>query len=81
MIATNICNDPLATNFQEEGECEFHGYDPENNIDNNTSQNSDCGCGGSNGSGTIKYLGMGKKSWIWIIIAAIVAYYFYKKRN
>jgi len=77
-ITTNICNDPLATNFQEEGECNFSGYDPLNTIDNEN--NSDCGCNGnSNGTGTIKYLGMSKKTWMWIIIGTIAVYYIYKK--
>lgn len=75
--APDICDDPLAINFQEVGDCEYRGFDPE---DNTTNEN-DCGCGGSNGSGTTGYLGMSKKTWMWIIIAAIAGYYFYKNRN
>ena len=72
------CNDPLAINYGEVGDCEFKGFDPETPDD----ENGGCGCnGGTNGTNGNTYLGIKRSTWIWIVIGAIVAYYIYKRNR
>tara|TARA_R110000824_G_scaffold93950_4_gene227100 strand:- start:3446 stop:3757 length:312 start_codon:yes stop_codon:yes gene_type:complete len=64
-----VCEDPLALNDGEKAPCEY------------TSENSGgCSTCGKNSSNTKRGLfGMSKKTWIWIIVGAIVVYYMSKK--
>tara|TARA_R110002020_G_scaffold379412_1_gene590589 strand:+ start:402 stop:710 length:309 start_codon:yes stop_codon:yes gene_type:complete len=63
------CEDPLALNHGEDGECKY-------TVDEGGGCSS---CAGKNKKSNNGLFGMSKKTWIWIILGAIVLYYFTRK--
>lgn len=79
-IPAPTCQDQLALNFGEPEECVYH----------ESADNSGGGCkscnggtpnGNGNGNGTNGFLGFSRSNWMWIILAAIVGYYLWKKNG
>jgi hypothetical protein len=79
------CDDPLALNYGDSAECVF--AEPSDDTLSGTTTNTHGGNGGCNGgcnggvqNGSTGFMGMKRSTWIWIIVGAIAAYYFCKKR-
>lgn len=67
--APDVCNDPLALNDGENAPCKYSSED----------SGEGCGCNKKGKNSNNRVFGMSKKTWIWIIIGAIVLYYFTRK--
>jgi hypothetical protein len=81
--APTTCQDTLAINYGAQEPCKYAGHDPEHcetcNGNGNGNGNG-AASNGTNGNGTT-FLGMKMTNWVWIILGAIVVYYFWKKRG